>query len=91
MDLIVQTEEINPERLKTLGINQLPSKKNYGDISGTLYETEGTGEAGRLYRQDFIFGKNSYYYWLIFNISVGRKDEGKKLFDQILSTFQFLD
>jgi len=90
------------ERLGGVGVEKPQAlTKDYDQISGTLYRTSGSGIAGTLYRQDFIFTKAGRYFWIIFNIRYDSKDtmpnkdtiqteeQSNKTFDQILSTFKF--
>lgn len=68
-----------------------PSQIKFAYVEGTVFETDFTGEAGRLFRQEFQFTKDNYGYNIVYNIYKEEKDYGKHIFNQILSTFKFLD
>lgn len=97
LELIVSVQDkvIDQERLNGLGVNEVGINKSFNNINGTLYSTSGTGVGGSRYRQDFVFNKNNYYFWIILSTSykdlntTQTEESANKIFDQILSTFRF--
>lgn len=89
--LAVVTEKPDSERLKSIGVIGEGVTSTFGNVSGTLYESEGTGIAGSGFRMDFIFEKGSQVYWIYLSTGLQNKMLYKPTFEQILSTFKFLD
>lgn len=78
-------------RLKQIGITGNGIPQVFGNLDGILYKTDGVGEAGSGYRADFIFKHNPITYWIYVATDLRSKLIYNPIFDQILSTFEFLE
>lgn len=85
------SKPVDSKRLKDVGITDLGQIKTFGKLTGTLYETDGIGEGGSGYRIDFIFEHNSKTYWIYLTTDLQGKMIYRDIFNQILSTFKFID
>lgn len=85
------SKKVDTTQLESLGITSKGETRTFGNLTGQLYETEGTGIGGSGYRIDFIFEHNSQTYWISLSTNLSNKDLYKNIFTQVVSSFKFLN